>query len=102
LISFAKLSVFIGRIKETHCQKGRSAHFHAVAEDAMVSAYFRKDGSRVPVLVGGAMFEGSGNEGGGFRARLERQLTPSNNLTLLGIKVVQSRSQKWIFVNGPH
>jgi len=35
LISFAKLSVFIGRIKKTHCQKGRSAHFHAVAEDPM-------------------------------------------------------------------
>jgi len=35
LISFAKLSVFIGRIKKKHCQKERSAHFHAVAEDAM-------------------------------------------------------------------
>ena len=28
--------------------------------------YFRKDGSRVPVLVGGAMFEGSENEGVAF------------------------------------
>ena len=28
--------------------------------------YFRKDGSRVPVLFGGAMFEGSGNEGVAF------------------------------------
>jgi len=28
--------------------------------------FFRKDGSRVPVLVGGALFEGSGNEGVAF------------------------------------
>ena len=28
--------------------------------------YFRKDGSRVPVMIGGAMFEGSKNEGVAF------------------------------------
>ena len=37
--------------------------------------YFRKDGSRVPVLVGGAMFEGSGNEGVAFVLNLSEQMS---------------------------
>src|SRR5215813_4243943 len=35
--------------------------------------YFRKDGSRVPVFIGGAYFEGSGNEGVGFVLDLTEQ-----------------------------
>ncbi len=35
--------------------------------------YFRKDGSRVPILVGGALFESSGNEGVAFVVDLTEQ-----------------------------
>jgi PAS domain S-box-containing protein len=35
--------------------------------------FFRKDGSRVPILLGGALFEGSGNDGVAFVLNLTKQ-----------------------------
>src|SRR5579864_1270916 len=42
--------------------------------------YFRKDGSRVPVLLGGTLFEGSGNEGVAFVLDLSEQKRAQENL----------------------
>src|SRR5579864_6426628 len=42
--------------------------------------YFRKDGSRVPVLLGGTLFEGNGNEGVAFVLDLSEQKRAQENL----------------------
>jgi PAS domain S-box-containing protein len=40
--------------------------------------FFRKDGNRVPVMIGGAIFEGSGNEGVAFVLDLSEQKRAEN------------------------
>ncbi len=63
--------------------------------------YFRKDGSRVPVLLGGALFEASGNEGVAFvldlseRKRAERALQRSEAFLAEGQHLGQIGSFSW-------
>jgi PAS domain S-box-containing protein len=68
--------------REVTSDKWRAADEQALAELAATGVcepfekeYFRKDGSRVPVLVGAALLEGSGSEGVAFVLRFERAKT---------------------------
>jgi PAS domain S-box-containing protein len=63
--------------------------------------YFRKEGGRVPVLLGGALFEGSGNEGVAFvldlseQKRAERALRRSEAFLAEGQHLSQIGSFSW-------
>jgi PAS domain S-box-containing protein len=67
--------------------------------------YFRKDGSRVPILLGGTFFEGSGNEGVAFildltlRKRAEEELRRSEALLTEGQRLGQMGSFSWRVAN---
>ena len=109
MLQYDREDVVSGRLRWTELTPAewREGDERAVAElrstgtfQPVEKEYFRKDGSRVPVLIGGALFEGSGNEGVAFvldlterkRAeqeherlrQLESDLAHMNRLSMMG------------------
>jgi PAS domain S-box-containing protein len=82
MVQYSREDLISGRVRWTDLTSAewRDRNERAMAEAKATGTvqpyeneYFRKDGSRVPVLVGAAMFEGSGNEGVAFVLDLSEQ-----------------------------
>jgi PAS domain S-box-containing protein len=82
MLQYSREDLISGRVRWTDLTpvEWRDRDSRGVAEVKATGAiqpyekeYFRKDGSRVPVLIGAAMFEGSGNEGVAFVLELSEQ-----------------------------
>jgi PAS domain S-box-containing protein len=109
MLGYRREDVVSGRLRWTDLTPAewREQDERAVAElrstgtfQSFEKEYFRKDGSRIPVLIGGALFEESGNEGVAFvldlterkRAeeeherlrQLESDLAHVNRLSIMG------------------
>ena len=82
MVQYSREDLISGRVRWTDLTSAewRDRNERAMAEAKATGTvqpyeneYFRKDGSRVPVLVGAAIFEGSGNEGVAFVLDLSEQ-----------------------------
>ncbi len=82
MVQYAREDIASGRVRWTDLTPAewRGRDERAVADlkasgifRPFEKEYFRKDGSRVPVLLGGALFEGSANEGVAFVLDLTEQ-----------------------------
>jgi PAS domain S-box-containing protein len=82
MLQYSRGDVASGRVRWTDLTptEWRDRDERAIAElkatgifQPFEKEYFRKDGSRVPVLLGGALFEGSGKEGVAFVLDLSEQ-----------------------------
>jgi C4-dicarboxylate-specific signal transduction histidine kinase len=106
MLHYGREDVVSGRLRWTDLTPAewREQDERAVAElrstgtfQPFEKEYFRKDGSRMPVLIGGALFEESGNEGVAFvldlterkraeeaNRELESELAHMNRLSVMG------------------
>jgi PAS domain S-box-containing protein len=106
MLHYGREDVVSGRLRWTDLTPAewREQDERAVAElrstgtfQPFEKEYFRKDGSRMPVLIGGALFEESGNEGVAFvldlterkraeeaHRELESELAHMNRLSVMG------------------
>jgi PAS domain S-box-containing protein len=82
LVKYNRDDLTSGRVRWTDLTppEWRECDYWAIAQLKATSVFqpyekefFRKDGSRVPVLIGGALFDGSGNDGVAFILDLRQQ-----------------------------
>jgi PAS domain S-box-containing protein len=92
MVGYDREDLLSGRVswREVTPDKWRSADEQAVAELAATGVctpfekeYFRKDGSRVPVLVGAALLEGSRDEGVAFALDLSELKRAEDEIRVL-------------------
>jgi PAS domain S-box-containing protein len=115
MVQYAREDIASGRVRWTDLTpvewRGRDERAIADLKTSGIfrpfeKEYFRKDGSRVPVLLGGAFFEDSGNEGVAFvldlteqkraqeaLARSERQFRALFEEAAVGIALVDSHGR---------
>jgi PAS domain S-box-containing protein len=82
MVQYAREDITSGRVRWTdltpaewrgHDERGVAELKASGIFQPFEKEYFRKDGSRVPVVLGGALFEGGGNEGVAFVLDLTEQ-----------------------------
>jgi PAS domain S-box-containing protein len=110
MLQFDRGDLASGRVRWTDLTpaEGRDRDERAIAElkatgvfQPFEKEYFRKDGSRVPVLLGGALFEQNGNEGVAFvldlskRKRAEKALQRSEAFLAQGQRLGRIGSYSW-------
>jgi len=115
MVQYDREDLASGRVRSTDLTPAewRSHDEQAVAElkatgifQAFEKEYFRKDGSRVPVLLGGALFEGNRNEGVAFvldlseQKRVERALRRSESFLAESQRLSLTGSFSWKAATG--
>ncbi len=102
MVQYAREDVASGRVRWTDLTPaewcGRDERAIAELEASGIfqpfeKEYFRKDGSRVPVLLGGALFEGGGKEGVAFVLDLTEQKGAQENLRASERSLLQAQAE---------
>ena len=110
LVKYNRDDLTSGRVRWTDLTppEWRECDYWAIAQLKATNAFqpyekefFQKDGSRVPVLIGGALFDGSGNDGVAFildlrqQRRVQEELRRSEAFLAEAQRLTQIGSYSW-------
>ena len=112
IVGYDREDLVSGRVRWTELSRpnGASATYSTQAElnstgivQPFEKEYFRKDGSRVPVLVGAALFKEGGDEGLAFvldlteRKRVEEALSQAQRLSRTGNWIYNATTMRYLY-----